>query len=132
MQQSKLDGLVIKLALLKFAEYGTVKASHNTYAVSQVKINEREALSYNSMTEYLIGRVPGLIISPDGKILIRGISSVNSSNEPLIIVDRIAVPDINVYRPNEVEKVEVLKDASSAIYGVRGANGIILITLKHY
>lgn len=41
--------------------YGTVKASHNTYAVSQVKINEREALSYNSMTEYLIGRVPGLI-----------------------------------------------------------------------
>lgn len=80
----------------------------------------------------LIGRVPGLIISPDGKILIRGISSVNSSNEPLIIVDRIAVPDINVYRPNEVEKVEVLKDASSAIYGVRGANGVILITLKHY
>ncbi len=111
--------------------YGTVKTSHNTYAVSQVKINEREALSYSSMTEYLVGRVPGLQVTPDGKILIRGISSINSSTEPLIIVDGIAVPDINVYRPNEVEKVEVLKDASSSIYGMRGANGVILITLKH-
>ena len=111
--------------------YGTVKASHNTYAISQVRINERDALSYNSITEYLIGRVPGLTVTPDGKLVIRGISSINSPIEPLIVVDGLVVPDINIYRPNEIEKVEVLKDAASSIYGVRGANGVILITLKH-
>lgn len=111
--------------------YGTVKSSNNTFAVSQVKVNEREAMIYNSMTDYLKGRVAGLDVTPDGKILIRGVSSINGPNEALIVVDGSIVSDVNVYRPNEVEKVEVLKDASSSIYGSRGANGVVLITLKH-
>lgn len=110
--------------------YGTVKASRNTYAVSQVKVSERDAMMYTSMTEYLKGRVAGLDVTGDGKIIIRGISSINGPNEALIVVDGTIVSDVNLFRPSDVAKVEVLKDASSSIYGSRGANGVVLITLK--
>ena len=64
------------------------------------------------------------------RIRIRGYSSINATNEPLYIID--GVPgDINILNPNDIESVEVLKDASStAIYGTRGSNGVIVVTTK--
>src|SRR5690606_19273482 len=71
---------------------------------------------------------------PDGKvsIRIRGNNSISASNEPLFVVDGvIGVSNINLINPNNIESLEVLKDASAtAIYGARGANGVILITTK--
>ena len=111
--------------------YGSIKASHNGYSISQVKVSERDAMVYNSMSDYLRGRVAGLVVTNDGKVIIRGINSINCPTEALIVVDGNIVSDVNLYRPIDVEKVEVLKDASASIYGMRGANGVILITLKH-
>jgi len=65
------------------------------------------------------------------RIIIRGIGSINSSNDPLILVDGSEITDLSTINPNDVKSVDVLKDASSSIYGVRGANGVILITTKH-
>ena len=70
-------------------------------------------------------------MTPDKRIIIRGVGSINSSNDPLILVDGSEITDLSTINPNDVKSVNVLKDASSSIYGVRGANGVILITTKH-
>ena len=71
-----------------------------------------------------------MIVKPGGSIQIRGISSVNSSTEPLILVDGVEVRDLSNINPMDVESIDVLKDASASIYGVRGANGVIIVKLK--
>ena len=63
-------------------------------------------------------------------VVVRGISTLNSSTVPLVIVDGVEVNDLDAVSPYDVYSVSVLKDASTSIYGVRGANGVILITTK--
>ena len=64
-------------------------------------------------------------------IVVRGISTLNSKTDPLILIDGIAGGDLNLLNPDDIESVSVLKDAaSSAIYGARAANGVILVTTK--
>lgn len=111
--------------------YATVRSSSNTYAVSMVKVRDSDAIVYSNMTDYLVGRIPGLVVSSDGKIRIRGINSINGPGDPMVLMDGVEVSDINAINPLDVDKVDVLKDASAAIYGIRGANGVILITMKH-
>ena len=102
-----------------------------TTAVSKLKKKENEVVTYNNIYDYLQGRVAGVQVTPDKRILIRGINSINSSTDPLILVDGTEMSDISSLNPNDIESVSVLKDASSSIYGVRGGNGVILITTKH-
>ena len=112
--------------------YGTVKKGDLTTAVSSLNMEkDSQTKSYADMYEYLQGRVPGLQVAPDKRIIIRGIGSINSSNDPLILVDGSEITDLSTINPSDVKSVDVLKDASSSIYGVRGANGVILITTKH-
>ena len=111
--------------------YGRVKKSDLPYAVDKVKMNNKTTDAYTDMYDYLRGRVPGVNVGPDNSITIRGVNSINSSTEPLIILDGSPITDLSIINPKDVESVEVLKDASSSIYGVRGANGVILITSKH-
>ncbi len=115
--------------------YGSVSKDELTYSVNQVDIKETEATIYTNIWEYLRGRVPGLSIghSEGGgtpPMTIRGINSINSSTQPLILVDGVETADISFLNPNDVGSVSVLKDASAAIYGTRGANGVIMITTK--
>jgi len=71
-------------------------------------------------------------VQVDGnKIVIRGVNTVNGDTDPLFIVDGAAYNNIDWVNPNDVKSIDVLKDAGSAsIYGVRGANGVIIINLK--
>lgn len=119
--------------------YGTAKKSHLTGAVSKVTNDNLEQIPVSSIDQVLSGRVAGLSIqnttSEVGvapEIRIRGMGSISASNEPLVVVDGYPVPDgLSSVDINDVESIEVLKDASSAaIYGSRGANGVILITTK--
>ena len=76
------------------------------------------------------GRVPGLVVNGTS-ITIRGVNSILGSNEPLILVDGMETDDISHIQPDMVERVDVLKDASTtALYGARGANGVILIVTR--
>ena len=109
--------------------YGTVHKDDLTYSVSSLKPEENEITSYSNMYDYLRGRVPGVSVSPNNKIQIRGNNSINASTEPLIIVDGTE-SSLDAINPRDVYSVDVLKDASSSIYGVRGANGVIIITTK--
>lgn len=82
----------------------------------------------------LIGEVAGVRVDMTGNnsanIYIRGKNSISGSSQPLFIVDGSEVSDISYLNPNDVDRIDVLKDASAAIYGVRGANGVIVITTK--
>ena len=109
--------------------YQQVKKKDLTASVSKLNVGQ-EVSSYSNIFEYLQGRIPGLEVNGD-KILIRGASSIYGDNEPLYIVDSVPVDDISHIAPINIKSVEVLKDAASAaVYGARGANGVILITLK--
>ena len=115
--------------------YGSVAEDRRTNAVSKLDLNNKQSASYTTIYDYLRGRVPGLYVgnaTTGGKpeMRIRGINSASMSNEPLILVNGIEMNDISNISPSSVRSVEVLKDASSSIYGMRGANGVILITLK--
>ena len=117
--------------------YGTAKRRDLTGAVSHVKQEELTAYPVTDPVYALQGRVPGVVISqntgsPEGdySIRIRGVNSIQGSNDPLYIIDGIpaSTNSINTY---DIESLEVLKDASAtAIYGSRGANGVVLITTK--
>lgn len=123
--------------------YGTMKKSDLTGSVASVKASDVTQVSAGSIDKLLQGRVAGLTVidnsndSPEGSVTmrVRGISSINGSNSPLVVVDGVPMGDagnLTSVNPNIIESVEVLKDASAtAIYGSRGANGVIMITTKN-
>lgn len=117
--------------------YGTMKKSDLTGSVVSVKSDDLNAFPSSDAVKSLQGRAAGVQIQSDNggepggsyNILIRGISSVNASSEPLYVVD--GFPEGTLPQPEDIESVEVLKDASAtAIYGSRGANGVVMITTK--
>jgi TonB-linked SusC/RagA family outer membrane protein len=120
--------------------YGTVKKGDLTGAVGQVSMADLQKAPVKSFDEALAGRLAGVQVnSADGQpgssfnIVIRGQNSVTQDNSPLYVIDGfpIETSNNNNINPADIESIEVLKDASAtAIYGSRGANGVILITTK--
>lgn len=119
--------------------YGTVKRRDLTGSVSSVSAKELKDIPLNSSAEALTGRLAGVnITSSEGQpgadvtVRVRGGGSITQDNAPIYIVDGVQVENaLQVLTPQEIESVDVLKDAAStAIYGARGANGVIVITTK--
>ena len=118
--------------------YGTAKRKDITGSISSVKAEELASIPVSSVAEAISGKLAGVQVtttegSPDAdiKIRVRGGGSITGDNKPLYIVDGFPVESINDIPSNDVEDLTVLKDASStAIYGSRGANGVIIITTK--
>ena len=118
--------------------YGTAKRKDITGSVASVNSETLAAIPVASATEALQGKMAGVQItttegSPDAQmsIRVRGGGSITQSNEPLFIVDGFPVESISDIPPTDIESIDVLKDASStAIYGARGANGVIIVTTK--
>lgn len=120
--------------------YGTQKRKDVTGSVAKVNMNDLQKAPVRSFEEALGGRVAGVTVaSADGQpgaasaIVIRGGNSITQDNSPLYVVDGFPLdnPNSNSINPNDIESIEVLKDASAtAIYGARGANGVIMITTK--
>lgn len=120
--------------------YGTVKKRDVTGSVAQVNMADMLKAPVKSFDEMLAGRVAGVqVTSSDGQpgaginIVVRGANSVTQSNSPLYVIDGFPIedPDNNALNPDDIESINVLKDASAtAIYGARGANGVIMITTK--
>jgi TonB-dependent starch-binding outer membrane protein SusC len=118
--------------------YGTVKKKDVTTSVSIVStkdLNERPMISAATAIQ---GKAAGvMVLQPSGEpgagmvVRVRGNSSINASNDPLYVVDGVPMTEINFLSPNDIESMQILKDASSAaIYGSRASNGVVLITTK--
>lgn len=119
--------------------YGTRKKSHLTGAVAKVGGEEVAGIQAARVDDALAGKLPGVLIQNQSgepgaapKIQVRAASSLSGDSNPLIVVDGYPISgSIATVNPNDIESLEVLKDAASAaIYGSRGANGVILITTK--
>ena len=118
--------------------YGTMKKSNLTGSVAGINASQIEDRAIARPDQALAGQVAGVqvksITGTPGQALqirVRGGASVSASNEPLYVVDGIPVSDLGNINPNEIETINVLKDAASAaIYGSRGSNGVVLVTTK--
>lgn len=118
--------------------YGTVKKSDLTGSVTSVKSDELMASAPSSIQQALQGKAAGVLITSGNgvnstpNIRIRGNRSIGATNDPLFVVDGFPLTGgLESINPNDVQSVEILKDASAtAIYGARGANGVILVTTK--
>jgi TonB-linked SusC/RagA family outer membrane protein len=119
--------------------YGTRKKSDVTGAVASVSGEKLRTVQTTNLTQSLQGRIAGVTVTPSGfrpgqgsSIRLRGNRSLSASNEPLYVVDGFPVSyTIDDMNPADIESVDILKDASAtAIYGVRGANGVVQITTK--
>jgi TonB-dependent SusC/RagA subfamily outer membrane receptor len=108
--------------------YGTVKKRNVTTSVSKINATNPKYASYRSIYDMLRGEVPGVQVNGTS-IRIQGASSLTLSTEPLVVVDGVPVSSIDNIQPLMVRSIQVLKGSSAAIYGSRGANGVILITL---
>lgn len=93
-------------------------------------VKSDDKVAYRDMYDFLRGRVAGVFVDTDGSIKIRGLNSMNASTEPLILLDGMVISDLSTINPQDVYSVKVLKGPETAIYGIRGANGVILITTK--
>ena len=145
-QEVKVTGSVVNVVLKENSNvldevvvvgYGQVKRSDLTSSISTVKGEDITEMTTGNAMDALQGKVNGVQIASGGgpgvqpKVIIRGVTTVNGSS-PLYVVDGMPVgTEINFLNPNDIESMEVLKDASAAaIYGTRGSNGVILITTK--
>ena len=128
---SKLDEVVV-------IGYGSSKRSDVTGALSSVSTKDIKSMPIARVDQAIQGRAAGVVVQnstggPNGQvsIRIRGSNSIQGTNDPLVVIDGFIGGDLGSVNPNDVSSIEVLKDASStAIYGSRGANGVILIATK--
>lgn len=130
-EETNLDELVV-------IGYGAVKRKDLTTAVSTIGEEALENRPIVSAAQAIQGKAAGVAVQmPNGApgagmtVRVRGTTSFNGSNEPLYVVDGVPVDNVNFLSPSDIESMQILKDASSAaIYGSRGANGVVLITTK--
>ncbi|MBB6461721.1 SusC/RagA family TonB-linked outer membrane protein [Flammeovirga kamogawensis] len=132
----KMDVDLEELEEVVVIGYGTAKKSDVTGSVTTVSSDELTVVATEDVNKALQGRVPGVQVTtssnPAGssKVRVRGIGTINNS-DPLYVVDGFPMQDISHIAPQDIESMEVLKDASAtAVYGSRGANGVIIIATK--
>ena len=136
----QMNSDVQQLSEVVVTGYSSVKKSNLTSAISTVKGEDIQAQPIAGMDNLLQGKSPGVqVVAQNGApgsaayIRVRGIGSVNASNEPLFIVDGVQLTQVqyNAINPNDIEEITVLKDAAStSIYGARASNGVVLVTTK--
>ncbi len=147
-QRIVLDGRSVITIILKetgaldevvIVGFGTQKKINATGAISTMTTKELIQSPVANISNSLVGRLTGLFATQSGgepgndasKIRIRGVGTFSGNTDPLTLVDGIEVSNYNNIDPNEIESVTILKDASStAVYGIRGANGVLIITTK--
>ncbi|MGV0919131.1 SusC/RagA family TonB-linked outer membrane protein [Empedobacter falsenii] len=129
------DSIILDQAVV--VGYGTVKKSDLTSAVSSANAKDITQIASTTAMQSLQGKLGGVnIINSDAPgtpptVIIRGMGTALGGKSPLYVVDGLVVSNIININPSDIEKIDVLKDAaSSAIYGVRGANGVVVITTK--
>lgn len=140
------EKLIIKLAPdskaldeVVVVAYGTQRKSSITGAIATVKSETLKTVTSPSVTSMLSGKVAGAVVTEtDGKpggstnITIRGRGSISSTTSPLWVVDGVVGGQASALNPNDIETISILKDGSAtALYGSRGANGVILVTTKN-
>ncbi|GAB4425939.1 MAG: TonB-dependent receptor [Bacteroidia bacterium] len=139
--RSRIDVVLVEQAAyldeVVVVGYGTQRKSDLTGSISQVKAKDLTRIATGNVEQALQGKVAGVLVTPvsgepgrGAVVRIRGTGTLNSAS-PLYVVDGVLLDDISFLSPQDVASIEVLKDASAtAIYGSRGANGVIIVTTR--
>lgn len=134
----KMESSIVQLEQVVVTGYGSQRKRDLTGAITSVTGDVVKNAPSNNVMSALQGKVPGLMVINSGAaggepdIKIRGVGTLNSSSNPLYVVDGMFMNDIKFLSNSDIASIEVLKDPSSlAIFGVQGANGVIIITTKH-
>jgi TonB-dependent starch-binding outer membrane protein SusC len=129
--------LLLVLSLWSCHQGQRTNPGPRTVPPANANVLERHEMSPNasSFLELIQGRLPGVLIRQQGaniSVEIRGLTSVGGRNEALILVDGVESTGraLTAINPADVERVEVVKDGAAAIYGLRGANGVLLVTTR--
>lgn len=144
VERNSVINIILKEDIVDLEEvvvigYGKQKKESVTAAIASVTSKELVQTPQANISNMLVGRLPGLIAyqrsgapgEDNSSLLIRGISTFTDNTSPLVMIDGVERPNFNGIDANEIESLNILKDASAtAIYGVRGANGVILITTR--
>ena len=112
--------------------FGHINEKDKSYAITTIRNDDNNEFSkYTNMRDYIVNSSPS-IVTNGGEIIIRGETSLNGSSAALIVIDGIdaGMSQLLALLPLNVKSVDILKGGSAAIYGVRGANGVIIITTK--
>jgi len=132
----RLTRAITQLEDVVVVGYGTQQRSKVTGAVAKVQLDKATSRSINNIADLLQGKAPGVVVGNEGgdptvspHINIRGLGGINGESV-LYVVDGAVITGSPVLNPNEIESIDVLKDASAAIYGARASGGVILITTK--
>lgn len=133
-----LDDEAIGIEEVVAVGYGTMKKGEVTSSITSIKSENFIQGAVSNPLQLVQGKVPGLTISRQSDdpnagldVLLRGVSSINASTTPLIIVDGVPGVSLSSLSNNDIESIDVLKDGSAAaIYGTRGTNGVIIVTTK--
>ena len=134
----ELESDAMMLEQVVVVGYGVQKKADLTGSVSIVNADELKRVSHSNISSMLEGKVAGVSITSDGQpgadptVRIRGIGTLNGNQAPLYVIDGVPMgTSIRDFSPNDIETIQVLKDASAgAIYGSRAANGVVIITTK--
>ncbi|MCY1719674.1 TonB-dependent receptor plug domain-containing protein [Prolixibacteraceae bacterium Z1-6] len=112
--------------------YGYVKDAERLNAVSQMTSDDVDFSQYSNFYDLIRGRFAGVEVRANGDIIVRGVNSINSSSAALIVLDGVQVNQsvVSSLSPINIKSIDVIKDGSAAIYGSRGANGVVLIETK--
>ena len=112
------------------SSYGLIDENGDNQNSKDFKMSEEPDIAgFNNIYDYIRGKVAGVTVTNGNRIVIRGIKSLSGSNSALLVVNGMPTTDISFINVNEIKKIKVLKDGAS-IYGSRGANGVLEITLK--
>ena len=138
LNQIQLESDALMLEQVVVVGYGVQKKADLTGSVSIVNAEELKRVSNSNISTMLEGKVAGVSITSDGQpgadptVRIRGIGTLNGNQAPLYVIDGVPMgTSIRDFSPNDIETIQVLKDASAgAIYGSRAANGVVIITTK--
>ena len=111
--------------------YGSVKQKNSVYQISKIDTAYKKFATYNSIYDLIRGELvgKGVRVDPGNNIIIEGSNTLMGPTSPLMVVDGMIVSSIDYIHPQMVKSIEVLKGASASVYGSRGSNGVILITL---
>ena len=113
--------------------YGYTRKRELNTSVSRLKPASSKVETYSNIADYIQSRVPGVMVRREGdscRYIIRGVGTNSDATDPLLMIDGVEVDNFDSILPHQVESVEVIKDGSASIFGMRGANGVIMITTK--
>ena len=114
----------------RYVDASDAMIARETGAISHVDVSDTDRASYTSFEEYVVTHTTGVTLDEFGNLVIRGMSTDKGYTKPLILYDGTEVFDTSMIDPYDIASIDVIKDGTSAIYGMRGAGGVIVVTSK--